>query len=193
MIIKSVKFVKSAVKPQHYPESELPEIAFAGRSNVGKSSLINKLLNRKKLVRTSRTPGCTQTINFFEINGEVMFVDLPGYGYARVSKKVRKQWRPMVEAYLTTRENLRLVVVILDIRHSPSADDLNLIGWLSSRRIPFLIVLTKADKLKRHKQKQQRIGIAGALGLEANDITLFSARTGEGKEQLWERLMEFCK
>ena len=193
MVIKSAKFVKSAVKPGHYPESELPEIAFAGRSNVGKSSLINKLLNRKKLVRTSRTPGCTQTINFFEINRQLMFVDLPGYGYAKVSKEVRKQWRPMVETYLTTRKNLRVVVVILDIRRSPSPDDLNLISWLSSHGVPFLIVLTKADKLKKHKQKQHRIRIATDLGLEENDVSLFSAKTGEGREELWERLLTFCR
>ncbi len=192
MVIKSANFVKSAVKPEHYPETELPEIAFAGRSNVGKSSLINKLLNRKKLVRTSRTPGCTQTINFFEINRQLMFVDLPGYGYAKVSKEVRKRWRPMVETYLTTRKNLRVVVVILDIRHPPSPDDLSLISWLSSHSVPFLVVLTKADKLKKHKQKQQRIRIAAGLGLEENDVTLFSAKTGEGREELWERLLTFC-
>ena len=191
MLIKSAKFVKSAVKPIHYPDTGLPEIAFAGRSNVGKSSLINKLLNRKKLVRTSRTPGCTQTINFFEINNELMFVDLPGYGYARVSKEVRKQWGPMVEAYLTSRENLRVVVVILDIRRTPTSDDMNLIGWLSSKHIPYLIVLTKADKLKKHKQKQQKVKIAGIIGVDEKDITTFSARTGEGKEELWERLLEY--
>ncbi len=186
--IKSAKFVKSAVKPKHYPESELPEIAFAGRSNVGKSSLINKLVNRKKLVRTSRTPGCTQTINFFEINGQIMFVDLPGYGYAKVSKEVRKQWGPMVEAYITTRKNLKMVVVILDIRHPPTTDDLNLIGWLLLKNIPHLIVLTKADKLKRHKQNQQRKKIAEIIGLDENKIFLFSAKTGEGRDELWQRI-----
>ncbi len=121
-----------------------------------------------------------------------MFVDLPGYGYAKVSKEVRKRWRPMVETYLTTRKNLRVVVVILDIRHPPSPDDLSLISWLSSHSVPFLVVLTKADKLKKHKQKQQRIRIAAGLGLEENDVTLFSAKTGEGREELWERLLTFC-
>jgi len=122
-----------------------------------------------------------------------MFVDLPGYGYARVSKEVRKQWGPMVEAYLTSRENLRVVVVILDIRRTPTSDDMNLIGWLSSKHIPYLIVLTKADKLKKHKQKQQKVKIAGIIGVDEKDITTFSARTGEGKEELWERLLEYCR
>ncbi len=192
MNIRSAKFVKSAVKPEHYPDSKLPEVAFAGRSNVGKSSLINRLLNRKKLVRTSRTPGCTQTINFFEINKEIMFVDLPGYGYAKVSKEARKKWGPMVEAYLTRRETLKLVVVILDIRRTPSPDDLNLVSWLVSRKIPYLVVLTKADKLKRHKQKQQKTLIAATLGIDEEDISLFSAKTGQGKEELWEKLLSYC-
>ncbi len=192
MHVKSAKFVKSAVKPVHYPETDLPEIAFAGRSNVGKSSLINKLLNRKKLVRTSRTPGCTQTINFFEINGQLMFVDLPGYGYARVSKETRRQWGPMVEAYLTGRKNLKTVVVILDIRRTPSTDDLNLIAWLKSKHIPYIIVLTKADKLKKHKQNLQKVKIASTIGIDETTIHLFSARTGLGKEELWERILNFC-
>ena len=130
MLVRSAKFICSAVTPEQYPLTDLPEVAFAGRSNVGKSSLINKILNRKKLVRTSKTPGRTQLLNFFEINGIYRFVDLPGYGYAKVPDEVRKRWRPMVETYLTTRENMRGIVLLLDLRRMPSREDLTLWHWL---------------------------------------------------------------
>ena len=131
MIIKSAEFVTSATKPSQYPKRALPEIAFAGRSNVGKSSLINTLVNRKHLVKTSSTPGRTQLINFFDINGRMGIVDLPGYGYAKVPVSVRKKWGPMIETYLSERETLRGVVVIMDIRRIPRQEELNLLAWLN--------------------------------------------------------------
>ena len=134
--VKSAEFVTSAVKPSQYPLAILPEIAFAGRSNVGKSSLINTLVNRKRLVKTSSTPGRTQLINFFIINGSIGFVDLPGYGYAKVPKSVKKNWGPMIETYLSERKTLKGVVLIIDIRRIPRAEELNLIDWLDYYKIP---------------------------------------------------------
>lgn len=185
MIIKSAVFVKSAIKPSQYPAYELPEVAFAGRSNVGKSSLINSLLGRKKLVKTSATPGRTQTINFFLINDSISFADLPGYGYAKVPLAVKKKWGPMVESYLKTRAGLRAVVFILDIRRSPNQADHDLFGWLAHHGIPQILVLTKADKLKKGKQALQRARIAEAFSLEPQALFLFSAVNGTGKQLLW--------
>ena len=188
MIIKSAEFVKSAVKPDHYPPAELPEIAFAGRSNVGKSSLINALLNRKNLVKVSATPGRTQLINFFDINGLFTFVDLPGYGYAKVPDKVKEQWGPMIETYLSTRSTLKGVVAILDIRRTPGPEESDLIRWLSQFEIPRIIALTKADKVKKLAQKSQQEMIARTLRLSRADCILFSAKTKQGKEELWEKI-----
>jgi GTP-binding protein len=136
MLIKSAEFITSAVKPSQYPPAEMPEIAFAGRSNVGKSSLINTLVNRKRLVKTSNTPGRTQLINFFSVNGVLTFVDLPGYGYARVPLPVKKTWGPMVETYLKGRENLKGVVLLMDIRRLPQQEEKTLIDWLQQLHIP---------------------------------------------------------
>jgi GTP-binding protein len=188
-IIQSAEFVKSAVKPEHYPPEGLSEVAFAGRSNVGKSSLINCLVQRKKLVRTSSTPGLTQMINFFVINGAFHLVDLPGYGFARVPEKVRAQWRPMVETYLTRRKSLRGVVQILDSRHSPTPDDRNLWQWLQSRKIPALPVLTKIDKLKRSQWNGQLSQAAAVLGIPEEQFILFSASTAHGRPEVMERLV----
>jgi len=149
MIIKTVDFVKSAVKPSQYPEYDFPEIAFAGRSNVGKSSLINTLIQRKNMVKTSSKPGCTQLINFFLINESLSFVDLPGYGYAKVSKKLRAQWQPMVELYLSNRQNLLGLILLIDIRRDPKQEEFDLIDWLSKHELPHLVVLTKSDKLAK--------------------------------------------
>lgn len=189
MIIRSAKFICSAVKPEHYPPADLPEVAFAGRSNVGKSSLINKILNRKKLVRTSKTPGRTQLLNFFEINEIYRFVDLPGYGYAKVPAEVQKRWRPMVENYLTTRVNLRGMVWLLDIRREVSKEDLTLWDWLQVQQVKVIIVITKADKLSKNKRSKQAASIAKSLGCKTEELIEFSAMTGEGKDELWRRLL----
>ena len=188
MHIRSAKFVCSAVTPEHYPPADLPEVAFAGRSNVGKSSLINKILNRKKLVRTSKTPGRTQLLNFFEINEMYRFVDLPGYGYAKVPAEVQKRWRPMVETYLTSRSTMRGMVLLLDIRREPSKEDLNLWHWLQTMSIEVVTVITKVDKLSRNKRNKQLAAIARALGCKKEELIEFSAISGEGREEIWREL-----
>ncbi len=188
MIVKSSEFVKSAVKPSQYPSSELPEIAFGGRSNVGKSSLINTLLNRKRLVKTSSTPGRTQLINFFLINKAFSFVDLPGYGYAKVPGAVKKYWGPMVENYLSKRETLRGVVVIMDIRRIPGMQDLHFLEWLHYYNIPEILVVTKADKLSKTNRARQKNAIANAIAVNKNELILFSAKTRMGKEAVWDAM-----
>ena len=185
MIIKSAEFVTSATKPSQYPPEGLPEIAFAGRSNVGKSSLINVLVNRKRLVKTSSTPGRTQLINFFDINDDVTFVDLPGYGYARVPASVKKKWGPMIETYLSGRNTLKGVVVILDIRRTPREEEHNLIDWLGHYSIASILVLTKTDKLSKTKLAKQRAAVARSLALDASDLILFSAKSRKGREDVW--------
>ena len=189
MKVLSAEFVLSAKEPVHYPPAGLPEIAFAGRSNVGKSSLINTLLKRKGLARTSNTPGRTQEINFFSVNNRMYFIDLPGYGYAKVPEKMRKNWGPMIETYLSQRQTLRLVVLILDVRRDPSEEDRQLIGWLQFYRLPFFIVLTKIDKVSRNQLGLRQRQIGGGLGLSsATPLISFSAKTGEGKDLLWREI-----
>jgi len=184
--INTARFLKSGASARHYPDLSLPEIAFAGRSNVGKSSLINTLVNRKKLARTSATPGKTQMLNFFLINDTWVFVDLPGYGYARVPEAVRASWGPMVEAYLMERKFLRLVVLILDIRRDPSEQDLSLLAWLRFYNRAHVIALSKADKLSRGVRRRRAGEIRAALELGSDETVVpFSARTGEGKDALW--------
>ena len=185
MIIKSAKFVKSAAKSSQYPPAVLPEIAFAGRSNVGKSSLINILVNRKHLVKTSSTPGRTQLINFFVINETFSFVDLPGYGYARVPKSVKKNWGPMIETYFSTRETLKGVVLIMDIRRMPDQKELNLIDWFNYINIYSILILTKADKLSKTKQINQHLAIAKALSVDKKELILFSTKSRQGKDAVW--------
>ena len=191
MKVLSAEFVLSAKEPAHYPPALLPEIAFAGRSNVGKSSLINTLVKRKGLARTSNTPGRTQEINFFTINNRFGFIDLPGYGYAKVPEKVRSHWGPMIETYLRERETLRLVVLILDIRRDPSPEDRQLIGWLQYYQLPVLIVLTKVDKLSRNQLTERKRKIGADLGLATMPQPVsFSAKTGEGKDLLWREIVK---
>jgi GTP-binding protein len=185
--ILNVEFVKSATKPAGYPQGTLPEVAFVGRSNVGKSSLINTLLRRKQLARTSNTPGRTQVINFFDINNELLFVDLPGYGFAKVPEAVKREWGPMIEAYLRDRECLKLVVFILDIRREPSKEDLALKVWLDYYGRKTLFVLTKSDKLSRSEIKNRRSYIQKILALPDSPIE-FSAKTGYGRENIWEEI-----
>ena len=186
MKIVSTEFVKSATRPVNYPESDLPEIAFAGRSNVGKSSLINVLVNRRNLVRTSSTPGRTQLINFFDINAKFSLVDLPGYGFAKVPLEVKKQWGPMMRTYLETRENLRAVVFIFDIRRVPREEDIQMLDWLEEFSVPTIPVVTKIDKLSRGQRDRHLKQIAEASGLTKDAFTLFSAQSREGKEAVWE-------
>ncbi|HOV86489.1 MAG TPA: ribosome biogenesis GTP-binding protein YihA/YsxC [Syntrophobacteraceae bacterium] len=180
--ILSAEFATSALRIDQCPPPDLPEVAFAGRSNVGKSSLINCLLLRKKLVRTSRTPGQTRMLNFFRINGAFFFVDLPGYGFAKVSQEIRARWGPMMEQYLTGRSSLRGVVVIMDARHPATPDDLALWKWLRDRNIPGAAVLTKIDKLSRNKRPSHVQQASLALGVPPDRLVLFSAVTQEGRE-----------
>mgnify|MGYP006271860527 CR=1 FL=1 len=189
MKILSADFVTSAAAPKGYPPPRLPEIAFAGRSNVGKSSLINVLVNRKRLVKTSRTPGRTQLINFFDVNDRVTFVDLPGYGYAKVPEAIRRKWGPMIETYLSGRETLRGVVLLLDIRRTPGTEEMDLLHWLDVHHLPALLVATKADKLSRSKQNRQIAAIAHTLGVSPAAIQRFSAPTRMGRDPLWERIL----
>ena len=186
MIIKSAEFVKSAVKPSQYPTTELPEIAFTGRSNVGKSSLINTLVNRKHLVKTSSTPGRTQLINFFIINKAFFFVDLPGYGYARVPASVKKSWGPMVETYLSTRKTLKGVVLIMDIRRKPELQEFNFIDWLDYYNIARILILTKIDKLSKTNQIKQHLSIEKDLGVDNSELILFSAKSRHGRDAVWD-------
>jgi GTP-binding protein len=190
MKILSAEFIKSATEPSHYPEGVFPEVAFVGRSNVGKSSLINALVRRKNLAKTSNTPGRTQLINFFLVNQRYAFVDLPGYGFARVPEAVRRNWGPMVETYLKERPNLRLIILIMDIRRDPAAQDLDLLQWFNHCRIPVLLVLTKIDKLSKSQVRFRAHQIEEMLmkGVDLKTATgpvLFSAKTGEGKDALW--------
>jgi GTP-binding protein len=188
MIVKSAEFVKSAVTPAQYPAAVLPEIAFTGRSNVGKSSLINTLVNRKRLVKTSATPGRTQLINFFLINKTFSFVDLPGFGYAKVPDSVRRKWGPMIEAYLSTRKTLKGVVLIMDVRRIPGKQELNFIEWLYYYNIPGMLILTKADKLSKTKQLTQQVAIAKVLSVYKDDLILFSAKSSLGKDAVWDAI-----
>lgn len=187
MKIISAQFIKSAVWPPQYPPATLPEIAFIGRSNVGKSSLINTLVGRKNLAKTSNTPGRTQLINFFTINEKILFVDLPGYGFAKVAQSVKKDWGDMIEAYLRERLSLALVVLILDIRRDPSEDDLSLRDWLSHYRIPYLYILTKTDKLSNNQAIARQRAIEKNLRVSAErKPILFSAKTQKGKDDIWQ-------
>ncbi len=193
MKILSAEFVTSATKPAQYPPEGLPEIAFAGRSNVGKSSLINTLVNRKRLVKTSSTPGRTQLINFFDINNNLTFVDLPGYGYAKVPVSVRKKWGPMIETYLSSRQTLKGVVIIMDIRRQPREEEQNLIHWLAHYSIASILVLTKTDKLSKTKLIKQQAAIVKALAVAKEDVILFSAKTRRGKDAVWDAILSLTK
>ena len=189
MDVHQAEFIKSAVKPKDFPPAELPEVAFVGRSNVGKSSLINVLSGRKSLVRTSSTPGRTQLINFFDINGILTLVDLPGYGYAKAPPDVRKQWGPMIETYLAKRENLKAVVLILDIRRIPSDGDLEMLGWLQRYNIPPIIVLTKCDKLSKNERAKQTALISEAINRDKSMMLPFSALSKDGRNGIWEEIL----
>ncbi|RQD69951.1 MAG: YihA family ribosome biogenesis GTP-binding protein [Tindallia sp. MSAO_Bac2] len=189
MKINEASFIGSYVKPEQFPEEAVPEIALAGRSNVGKSSLINTLLGRKKLAKTSGTPGKTRTINFYRINQHFFLVDLPGYGYAKVSKKERDSWGKMIENYLANRDTLREVVLLVDIRHDPSEDDRIMYEWIRYQGFGQLVVATKADKLSRSRQIQQMRRIKTKLGMPESAIILpFSSLKKTGIDEVWDLL-----
>ena len=188
MIIKSANFVKSATRPGNYPPADFKEVAFAGRSNVGKSSLINVLVNRRGLVRTSSTPGRTQLLNFFDINGEFYLVDLPGYGFAKVPLAVKKQWGPMVRTYLEGRDNLRALLLLFDIRRVPQQEEIQLLDWLEELQVPTIPIITKVDKITRSRREKQIQPILEATGLPRDAFTLFSALSREGCEEIWQRI-----
>jgi GTP-binding protein len=189
----NVEFLTSAFRESQFPSPDIPEIAFAGRSNVGKSSLINILVNRKGLARTSARPGRTQSINFFTVDRRLYFVDLPGYGYARVPIKVKKSWEQMVETYLRRRSNLKAVVVILDIRRDLTSGDQQLLEWLEHYGVRSILVLTKADKLSRQRARARFGVVKGQCGkTSAADPLLFSAKTRQGREVLLKKIEEAC-
>lgn len=187
MKVRTVELERRSRSPGEFPRRPLPEIAFAGRSNVGKSSLINTLLNRKGLVGVSSTPGKTRAIDFFCVNDKLRFVDLPGYGFARVPKEVQERWKILIEAYLREREFLAAVVWILDIRREPSELDRMLQHWLQVHAVPFIPVCTKADKLSHSQRTRRGKEIVRRID-EAGEPLLFSAKTGLGKQALWGRM-----
>ena len=187
----NAEIVLSAVSKAQYPQDDMPEIALAGRSNVGKSSFINTLLGRKNLARTSSKPGKTQQLNFYNIDDKLRFVDVPGYGYAKVSKTERAKWGKMIEEYLTSRDNLRAVVSLVDLRHDPSADDVQMYEFLKYYEIPVIVVATKADKIPRGKWNKHESAIKKKLQFEASDhFIIFSSETRQGYDQAWDAIVE---
>jgi len=186
MKINTAEILTSGVNTEHYPKDRLPEIALAGRSNVGKSSFINRMIQRKNLVRTSSKPGKTRTLNFYKINDAFYFVDVPGYGYAQVSHKEREKWGKMMEQYFQTRDTLKVVVLITDIRHKPTKDDLQMYEYLKYLDIPVLIIATKLDKIAKNKQATYLKRTKEYFNLDIKDhIIPFSAETGSGKDAAW--------
>lgn len=187
MNIHNVSLTVSAVKPEQYPKTDFPDLAFAGRSNVGKSSFINKVLMRKSLARTSSKPGKTVTINFYNIDNCLNFVDLPGYGYARVSKEEKKKWAEMIDTYLNTRKNLSQVILLVDIRHTPTPDDEIMLNFIRAVCERVVVVASKADKLKASGKNEALLRIIRTLKLSGDDIIIpFSAVTGEGVDMFWD-------
>ena len=187
MKVTKAEFVISAVGPAQYPEDALPEIALAGRSNVGKSSLINRMISRKNLARTSATPGKTQQLNYYRVNEDLYLVDFPGYGDAKVSKSQRAAFGEMVEKYLLSRDELKLVLLVVDMRHPPTKDDVSMYEWLQHYDRPVCVVATKADKIpKTRRQKHVKI-VKETLGFQPHhSFVMFSSELGLGKEELWE-------
>ncbi|MFI3685885.1 ribosome biogenesis GTP-binding protein YihA/YsxC [Vagococcus fluvialis] len=192
MKVHNAEIVISAVQPEQYPNTKLPEIALAGRSNVGKSSFINTLINRKGLARTSGKPGKTQTLNFYLIEETLHFVDVPGYGYAKVSKTERAKWGKMIETYITEREQLQAVVSLVDMRHDPTADDIQMYEFLKYYNIPVIVVATKCDKIKKNQWNKHESAIKKKLNFDpSDDFIVFSSETKEGKEKAWEAIEKY--
>ena len=192
MIIKQAELETVCGITSKLPENEWPEVAFAGKSNVGKSSLINGLLNRKSLARTSSQPGKTQTINFYKVNGDLYLVDLPGYGYAKVSNEIKAKWGKMVEKYLKVSKQLRQVFLLIDIRHDPSANDKMMYDWIVANGYHPVIIATKLDKLKRSQIPKHVKAVRTGLGLEKDDILIpVSSQTKQGIPELWETIEQY--
>jgi GTP-binding protein len=194
MKVNQAEFIISAVGPAQYPTDALPEIALAGRSNVGKSSLINRMIARKNLARTSSQPGKTQTLNYYKINTDLFFVDLPGYGYAKVSKTKRQTWGKFIEDYIMKREELKLLLQLVDLRHPPSKDDQSMYDWLKHLDVPVCVVATKADKIPKGKWDKHAKIVRETLHLRAGDkLILFSSETGMGRDPLWETIISYIQ
>ncbi|HHU18807.1 MAG TPA: YihA family ribosome biogenesis GTP-binding protein [Bacilli bacterium] len=192
MKVTQAEFTISAVAPKQYPAENLPEIALAGRSNVGKSSFINKMINRKALARTSSKPGKTQTLNYYFINEFFYFVDVPGYGYAKVSKTEREAWGKMMETYFSEREPLRATILVVDIRHKPTNDDVMMYDFLKHYQIPVIIIATKLDKIKKGQVNKQVKLIKETLAVEPEDQVIpFSSETAQGKETAWQVIQSY--
>lgn len=190
LIVRHLEFLGGMASPRGWrPETTLPEVAFAGRSNVGKSSLINTLLRRSKAARVSNTPGRTREINFFKVNDQFVLVDLPGYGYARISKDRKAEWKPMIESYLKGSSNLRGIVQLLDVRHDPTKDDLQMFDFLATVGVPTMVVMTKTDKLTKAQAAERIQAISSSLGLEEDQVIGFSSTTGAGRDDLAESLV----
>ena len=189
LVIRSLEFIGGMASVGGWrPDPSLPEVAFAGRSNVGKSSLLNRLIHRKKFARVSNTPGRTREINFFKVNNAFIFVDLPGYGYARISKEKRAEWKPLIEGYLRMSPQLRGIVQLLDVRHDPTNDDRQMLDFLGELGVPTIVVLTKTDKLASAQRAKQVAEISTTLGLDGDQVISFSATTGEGRDELAEAI-----
>jgi GTP-binding protein len=189
LVIRSVEFLGGMASAGGWrPPTTLPEVAFAGRSNVGKSSVINTLVRRKKAARVSNTPGRTREINFFDVNGAFVLADLPGYGYARISKEARAAWRPLIEGYLTGTPALRGIVQLLDARHTPSDDDLHMLDFLAKTELPTIVVATKTDKLRAAERAKRIETLALEAGVESEQVIPFSAVTGAGRDELAEAI-----
>ncbi|MDL2248555.1 ribosome biogenesis GTP-binding protein YihA/YsxC [Tyzzerella sp. OttesenSCG-928-J15] len=190
MIINNVELEHVAVRPEQYPANRMPEIAFAGKSNVGKSSLINTMINRKALARTSQTPGKTRTINFYNVEDMVYFVDLPGYGFAKAPANEVRKWGKMIEKYLTERKELCAIIMLVDIRHKPGENDIQMYEWLKYYGYDIIIAATKHDKLKRSQVKDAVSTIRKAFNVGENDVLIpFSSETNEGRQELWDIIM----
>jgi GTP-binding protein len=194
LVIRNVEFIGGMAEKHGWrPESSLPEVAFAGRSNVGKSSLLNTLVRRKSFARVSRTPGRTREINFFRVNNSFLLVDLPGYGYARISKAKKAEWRPMIESYLRRTTQLRGIVLLLDIRREPSEDDRAMLDFLAELGVPVIVALTKADKLTKAGTREKVAEISRNMALEPDQVIQFSAQTGEGRMELLEAITQLVE
>ena len=186
MIVKSLSLETVCGITSKLPENKCPEVAFAGKSNVGKSSLINALVNRKSFARTSSEPGKTQTINFYNVNNELYLVDLPGYGYARTSMETREKWGKMIEKYLHTSQMLKAVFLLVDIRHEPSQNDVNMYDWIKYQGFTPVVIATKADKIKRSQLPRQVKLVRETLGMEKEELLIpFSAETKQGRDEIW--------